>query len=88
MSREEILAGLKEILHNIHPGFDLNLVTEDARLTLDLHIDSLSMMLLSLASEKKFNILFKTTKPFDTIGEVIDYIQSQLRVENKELSKN
>ena len=49
MSREEILAGLKEVLAVIRPKADQSAITYDTKLVSDLGIDSLSMMFLSLA---------------------------------------
>ena len=75
MKREEVFEGLKEIFAGVKPKLDLNTVTMDSRLVNDLGIDSLSMLLLSLAAEHKFNMQFATdTAPFETVGEVCDYI--------------
>lgn len=75
MTREEILAGLKEVMALVKPKLDLSGMTEDANLVTDLGIDSLSMLLLSLGIENKFGFQFSTQKPFQTVAEVIDYIE-------------
>ena len=75
MTREEIMAGLKEILSMVKPKLDQTTITEDAKLATDMGIDSLSMLLLSLAIENKFGFQFTNAKPFEKVADVIDYIQ-------------
>ena len=75
MSREEILAGLKEVLAVIRPKADQSAITYDTKLVSELGIDSLSMMFLSLATEEKFGFQFPPDQPpFETVGQVCDYI--------------
>lgn len=76
MQRETILEGLKEILHQIKPLMDLSSVNEDSQLVRDVGLDSLTILLLSLAIETKFGFKFEGTPKFTTVGEVIDYIGS------------
>lgn len=78
MTKEEILEGLKEVFSSVKPKLDLSKVTMESNLVRDLGVDSLSMLLLSLASEQKFNMLFQTQKPFQTVGEVVDYISESI----------
>jgi acyl carrier protein len=74
MERETILNELKEILTLIKPSMDLSAVTEDSQLVRDVGLDSLTILLLSLAVENKFGFKFEGTPKFETVGEVIDYI--------------
>ena len=74
MERQEILVGLKEILQLIKPSLDLSAVNENSQLISDIGLDSLTILLLSLAIEYKFNIKFEGAVKFNTVGEVIDYI--------------
>ena len=75
MTREEVFEGLKEIFAGVKPKLDLGQVTMESNLVSDLGIDSLSMLLLSLAAEHKFQMQFANdTAPFETVGEVCDYI--------------
>ncbi|MCQ2170281.1 MAG: phosphopantetheine-binding protein [Bacteroidales bacterium] len=74
MTPEEILGKLKEIVHTIKPKLDLSNVTLESSLVKDLGIDSLSMLLLSLATENEFGLQFEPDVKFNTIGEVVDYI--------------
>lgn len=80
MSRETVFEGLKEIFTGIKPKLDLSQVSMDSKLVNDLGIDSLSMLLLSLAAEHKFQMQFATdVPPFETVGEVCDYIVSSVK---------
>lgn len=74
MERQEILVDLKEILQLIKPSLDLSAVNENSQLISDIGLDSLTILLLSLAIENKFNIKFEGAVKFNTVGEVIDYI--------------
>ena len=76
MQRETILSGLKEILEQIKPSMDLSTVTEDSQLVRDVGLDSLTIMLLSLAIENKFGFKFEGNPKFNTVGEVIDHISA------------
>lgn len=76
MQRETIFEGLKEILIQIKPFMDLSSVNEESQLVRDVGLDSLTILLLSLAVENKFQFKFEGTPKFTTVGEVIDYIAS------------
>lgn len=74
MTNEEIFEGLKVIFANIRPQVDINTIGMDSRLLEDLYLDSLSMLLMSLAVEQKFSFQFETQAPFKTVGEVVEYV--------------
>lgn len=76
------MSGLKEVITLAKPKLDLSGVSEESNLTTDLGIDSLSMLLLSLAIENKFNIRMSVQKPFQTVSEVIDAIEQLLNAAN------
>lgn len=76
MQRENIFEGLKEILKLIKPSMDLSAVNEESQLVRDVGLDSLTILLLSLAVENKFGFKFEGQPKFNTVGEVIDYIGS------------
>lgn len=76
MTREDIFNGLKEILALIKPSMDLSPINESSQLVRDVGLDSLTIMLLSLAVENKFQFKFDGTPKFNTVGEVIDYISA------------
>lgn len=79
MEREEILKSLKDILSKIRPNLDLSSVTEDAQLVRDLGLDSLTILLLSLAIENQFGFQFEGNPQFTTVKESIDYIIASKR---------
>ena len=74
MDRQNVFEGLKESLHLVKPSLDLSKVSEDTRLIGDIGLDSLTIMLLSLAIENKFNMKFEGALTFNTVGDVIDYV--------------
>ena len=75
MNREDVFAGLKEVISILRPNTELAQVNYGTALVRELGIDSLSMMLLSLAVEEKFQIRFDPSKPAPTtVGEVCDAV--------------
>lgn len=79
MTRSEIFEGLKETLTMVKPKLDLGKVSEDSSLVTDLGIDSLSMLLMSLGIEKRFNFRFDDKVRMETVGQVIDAIETSLK---------
>ena len=79
MQRETIFEGLKEILEKIKPTMDLSTVNEDSQLVRDVGLDSLTILLLSLAIETKFGFKFEGNPRFNTVGEVMDYIEANAK---------
>ena len=80
MERETIFNELKGILTLIKPSMDLSSITEDSQLVRDVGLDSLTILLLSLAVENKFGFKFEGTPKFETVGEVIDYVSTHATV--------
>ena len=80
MERETIFKELKEILILIKPSMDLSSVTEDSQLVRDVGLDSLTILLLSLAVENKFGFKFEGTPKFETVEEVIDYVSEHASI--------
>ena len=74
MQRETIFEEVKEILKLIKPSTDLSGIDENAQLVRDLGLDSLTILLLSLAIENKFGFKFEDNPKFTTVREVLDYI--------------
>ncbi len=79
MTKEEILEGLKEVFVTVKPGMDLSKVSSEASLVYDLGVDSLSMLLLSLAIENKYGFQFDNKVRFNTVGDVIDYVAGAVK---------
>lgn len=76
MDRSSIFNELKEVLKLIKPAADFTGVNEDSQLVRDVGLDSLTILLLSLAIENKFQFKFEGTPKFNTVGEVIDYVSA------------
>ena len=75
MTRTEIFNSLKDILWQIRPSIDQSQVSEDSFLVRDLGLDSLTVMLLSLAIENKYGFRFEGAPQFTTVAQVIDHIE-------------
>jgi acyl carrier protein len=79
MTKEEVFAGLKEILAVIRPNTDLSKADYDTELVRELGIDSLTMLLLSLAVEEKFKMKFPDGQAVPaTVGEVCESVLKEL----------
>ena len=63
MTHEEVLQKMGESLKKVRPETDLSKADESTRLTEDLGMDSLSMLLFALQSEKDFGITLKMQEP-------------------------
>jgi len=74
MERAQILEGLKEIFTTIRPSIDTTSISEQTLLGQDLGLDSLTMLLMSLAIETKFNFKFEGMPVLNTVGDAIDFI--------------
>ena len=79
MTKQEIFDGLTEIISVMRPGTDLSTVDYDTELVRDLGIDSLFMILLSLAAEQKFNMRVPDGQAAPTtVGGVCDAVLKAL----------
>ena len=76
MERENIFNELKEILKLIKPSADFSTINDDSQLVRDVGLDSLTILLLSLAIENKFGFKFEGNPKFTTVGEVIDFVSA------------
>ena len=74
-SKEEILAGLAEIV-NEETGLDTADVQPEKSFTDDLDIDSISMMTIVVNAEKKFSVKIPDddVKDLVTVQDAVDYI--------------
>ena len=83
MSRTEIVERLREILL---AADDRNrdkvlACTEDSRLVADLGFSSVSMLYMVIAIEEEMNIRFDNVgaSDFETLGDVVTYIEAKLK---------
>ena len=74
-SKEEILAGLAEIV-NEETGLETEEVQPDKSFTDDLDIDSISMMTIVVNAEEKFEVRIpdEEVKNLVTVGDAVKYI--------------
>ncbi len=79
LTNEEILTQLKDILTSMDSknAEKMNNLTADTKLVTELGLSSVSMLYLVIAIEETFNIEFDNEKPFETVGEVVDYIAAK-----------
>ena len=75
-SREEIIAGLAEILEEV-AGVQPDDVAEDKSFTEDLDVDSLSMVEVVVAAEEKFDVKIPDdeVKNLKTVGDAVAFIE-------------
>lgn len=74
-----ILDNLKEMLKRIDPETNTDNINENTSLTLDLGLDSLSMLLLAYEIEEEYGFFFEQTENFKTVGDVCKYIDQRLQ---------
>lgn len=81
MPHEEIFSTLKDIVTKLNPAIDTAGATEETRLTDDLGMDSLTLLLMALRCESVFGIRFENLQPssFQTVGDVCVYIEGKLQ---------
>jgi acyl carrier protein len=74
-TRDEIIAGLAEILEEV-AGVNPDDVAEDKSFTEDLDVDSLSMVEVVVAAEEKFGVKIpdEEVQNLRTVGDAVDYI--------------
>ena len=76
MDKKEILMKLKTVLTAIQPDIRADAIGTDSSLLLDLHINSINMMVLAFVLEDKFSVRFEENPHFDTVGDVVDWLYS------------
>ena len=71
---DEAMNVLTTAIENIKPKLDLSKVGMEDSLVNDLRIDSLTMLMLSLAVEKEFAINVNAGERFVTVRDVVEYV--------------
>lgn len=64
---------LKIIKENM-PDVDVSKATPEARLKEDLGMDSIGLMMLSMAIEDEFSVTFTDVVSFITVQDVLDFL--------------
>ena len=67
---------LKTLISKLAPQFKDAVITGETRLTEDLGLDSLSMMMFSMELEDKFGVRFDKPVVFKTVQDVCDYLEA------------
>ena len=75
MDKTTILTELKSVFKEIKKYIDTDSISENTRLVEDLGLDSLTILLLSFAIEKRFGFKFDGPVKFAIVGEVMDYVE-------------
>lgn len=72
---------LLKLFQKVMPYADPASITPESSLTLDLHIDSVTLLMLVIAIEDEFGIRFENmdNSAFSTVADVVAYIDGQLR---------
>ena len=80
MKHENVKQALGDVLKKLKPESDLSMVTDETRLVEDLGLDSLTLLMMALQSEKTFGIRFENMQAssFRTVGDVCRYIEGKL----------
>ncbi len=80
MTHEEVMERLGGILLKLKPETDLSLVDGETEIVGDLGMDSLTLLMMALQSEKEFGIRFENLQAssFRTVGDVCGYIEGKL----------
>ena len=73
-----MLEKMKEIFAKVFPDTDLSGVNEGTRLVEDMGFDSLAMMMMSMEIEDTFGFKFTEFVRFETVGDVIGYLESRI----------
>ncbi|MEV1287980.1 acyl carrier protein [Micromonospora sp. NPDC049679] len=78
MTRDEITAGLAEILEEV-AGVNPDDVAAEKSFTDDLDVDSLSMVEVVVAAEEKFGVKIPDSEVqnLKTVGDAVAYIEAQ-----------
>lgn len=73
-----MLEKLKDIFKKVVPNVDVSNITRETNLIGDLGLDSLAIMMMSMEIEDAFNFRFTEFVKFETVGDVIDYLESRV----------
>ena len=68
-----MLERLKKLIKQNMPDSDAEHATESTKLV-DLGIDSIGMMMLSMSMEEELGVEFTDAIPFETVKDVLDYL--------------
>ena len=70
---------LLKLMEQNMPDTDFSNATPESRLLEDLGIDSIGLMMLSMAIEDEFGVRFNEPVPFQTVQDVLDYLDKHAK---------
>ncbi len=70
---------LVKIINKVDPAAETDGINEATRLKEDLKFDSLAMMMMSMEVEEEFGFKFTEFVRFDTVGDVVNYIEAKTK---------
>ena len=70
---------LLKLMEQNMPDNDFSNATPESRLLEDLGIDSIGLMMLSMAIEDEFGVRFNEPVPFETVQDVLDYLDKHAK---------
>lgn len=73
-----VLDTLKDIIKDADATIDVSAVTAESRLIEDLNIDSLTVAMISVELEERYNIEIDVNQQFVTVGDVCRYIEGKI----------
>ena len=86
MTKQEILEQMKRELEKILPELAVEEITMESRLSEDLGLNSLRLMLLALVMEEDFGIRFDADVSFTTVDDACAYVHEKLSARETERS--
>ncbi len=66
---------LVKLIKENMPDANVKEATPESRLFEDLGMDSIGLMMLSMAMEEEFGVRFDEPVPFETVQDVLDYLE-------------
>lgn len=71
---------LMKLFKRVMPYADTSKITPESSLVLDLHIDSVTLLMLVLSIEDEFGVRFENldNTAFSTVGDVMAYIERNM----------
>ena len=73
-----VLETLKDIIKDADATIDLSTVKPDSRLVEDLNIDSLTVAMISVELEERYDIEIDVNQKFKTVEDVCNYIEARI----------
>ncbi len=70
-----VLETLKDIIKDADATIDISTITADSKLVEDLNIDSLTVAMISVELEERYDIEIDVNQKFVTVGDVCGYIE-------------